>query len=117
MSHGGVSVGVMSHKRERYESEWSKLWEEKKRVHVNRNSWTQWDGLDWLGGMVARWDRQNEVGEMGWAQQIWLSWARILGVRTPLAHTCHTQVISLIFWSLWSISIPVPLCSNSGSSW
>ena len=24
MSHGGVSVGAMSHKRERYESEWSK---------------------------------------------------------------------------------------------
>ena len=24
MSHGGVSVGMMSHKRERYESEWSK---------------------------------------------------------------------------------------------
>ena len=24
MSHGGVSVGVMSHRRERYESEWSK---------------------------------------------------------------------------------------------
>ena len=24
MSHSGVSVGAMSHKRERYESEWSK---------------------------------------------------------------------------------------------
>ena len=24
MSHGGVSVGVMGHRRERYESEWSK---------------------------------------------------------------------------------------------
>ena len=24
MSHGGVSVGVVSHERERYESEWSK---------------------------------------------------------------------------------------------
>ena len=24
MSHGGVSVGTMSHKRERYESVWSK---------------------------------------------------------------------------------------------
>ena len=24
MSHGGVSVRAMSHKRERYESEWSK---------------------------------------------------------------------------------------------
>ena len=24
MSHGGVSVGVMSHKCERYKSEWSK---------------------------------------------------------------------------------------------
>ena len=23
MSHGGVSVGAMSHRRERYESEWS----------------------------------------------------------------------------------------------
>ena len=24
MSHGGVSMGMMSHKHERYESEWSK---------------------------------------------------------------------------------------------
>ena len=24
MSHGGASVGAMSHRRERYESEWSK---------------------------------------------------------------------------------------------
>ena len=24
MSHGGVNVGAMSHKRERYESEWSR---------------------------------------------------------------------------------------------
>ena len=24
MNHGGVSVGAMSHERERYESEWSK---------------------------------------------------------------------------------------------
>ena len=37
MSKSGASVGVMSHKHERYESEWSKLWEEKKRVRVNRN--------------------------------------------------------------------------------
>ena len=33
---------------------------------MGSTSWTQWDGLDWLGGMVARWDQQNEVGDMGW---------------------------------------------------
>ena len=38
MSHGGVSVGAMSRKHERYESEWSKCGSEKKRVHVNRNT-------------------------------------------------------------------------------
>ena len=32
MSHSGVSVGVMSHKRERYESEWSKCGSEVERV-------------------------------------------------------------------------------------
>ena len=30
MSHGGVSVGAMSHKRERYESEWSKCGKKEK---------------------------------------------------------------------------------------
>ena len=38
---GGVSVGVMSHKRERYESEWSKCVKERKKesmCHVNRNT-------------------------------------------------------------------------------
>ena len=34
MSHSGASVRMMSHKRERYESEWSKC-EKKKRVRVN----------------------------------------------------------------------------------
>ena len=37
MSQSGASVGVMSHKRERYESEWSKCGKKKKRVHVNHN--------------------------------------------------------------------------------
>ena len=27
-----------------------------------------------------------------WFLRIWHSWASILGVRTPLAHTCHIQV-------------------------
>ena len=30
MSHGGVSVGAMSHKREGYESEWSKCGKKRK---------------------------------------------------------------------------------------
>ena len=34
MSQSGVSVGTMSHKCERYESEWSRCGKEKKRVHV-----------------------------------------------------------------------------------
>ena len=38
MSHSGVGVGAMSHKRERYESEWSKCGSEKKRVRVHRNN-------------------------------------------------------------------------------
>ena len=37
MSHSGASVGAMSHKRDRYESEWSKCGKKKKRVRVNRN--------------------------------------------------------------------------------
>ena len=37
MSQSGVSVGMMSHKHERYESEWSKCGE-KKRARVNRNT-------------------------------------------------------------------------------
>ena len=37
MSQGGVSVGAMSHKCERNESEWSKCGR-KKRVCVNRNN-------------------------------------------------------------------------------
>ena len=32
---GGVSVGAMSHKRERYESGWSRCVKRKKRVHVS----------------------------------------------------------------------------------
>ena len=35
---GGVSVGAMSHKHERYESEWSKCVKGKKRVRVSCES-------------------------------------------------------------------------------
>ena len=35
---GGVSVGMVSHKHERYESEWSKCGKEKKRVCVSCES-------------------------------------------------------------------------------
>ena len=42
MSQGGVSVRAMSHKCERYESEWSKCAKKRKesvRVRVNCNRW------------------------------------------------------------------------------
>ena len=37
MSQSGASVRTMSHKCEKYESEWSRCEKKKKRVHVNHN--------------------------------------------------------------------------------
>ena len=42
-----------------------------------------------------------------WFLQIWHSWASILGVRTPLAHTCHIRVPQTHIHR-----IPVPLVHN-----
>ena len=53
MSHSGVSVGMMGHKRERYESEWSKCEREENRrkesmCYVNRNSQPTKQSPRWL---------------------------------------------------------------------
>ena len=51
MSHSGASVGTMSHRCGKYESEWSKCEKKRKRVHVNCNNHSKSSPLSLSSGL------------------------------------------------------------------